>query len=99
MFWGLQTQVSRATGFSPFFLVYGSEAILPTDVTFGAPRIQYYDEGEADKTRQVDLDSLEENRVSVLLRHARHEQQLRCYHDRNVRERTFNVGDLVLRHI
>jgi hypothetical protein len=26
MIWGLRTQVSSATGFSPFFLVYGSEA-------------------------------------------------------------------------
>jgi hypothetical protein len=30
--WGLRTQVSSSTGFSPFFLVYSSEAILPTDV-------------------------------------------------------------------
>jgi hypothetical protein len=37
--WGLRTQVSSVTGFSPFFLVYRSEAILPTDFTFGAPRI------------------------------------------------------------
>jgi hypothetical protein len=30
------------------------------------------------------------------MRHTRHEQQLCRYHDRNVRERSFNVGDLVL---
>jgi hypothetical protein len=37
--WGLRTQVGSITGFSPFFLVYGSEVVLPTDVAFGAPRI------------------------------------------------------------
>jgi hypothetical protein len=36
--------------------------------------------------------------VAALVRYTRHEQQLRRYHDRNVRERSFNVGDLVLRH-
>jgi hypothetical protein len=63
-------------GFSPFFLVYSSEAILPTDVTFGAPRIQFYKEGEAEKTRHVILDSLEEQRVVAVMRQARHNQQL-----------------------
>ena len=72
------------------------EAILPTDVAFGAPRIQNFDEGEVEQTRRLDLDSVEEHRVAVLMRHTRHEQQLRHYHDRNVRERSFNVGDLVL---
>jgi hypothetical protein len=93
------TQVSSATGFSPFFLVYGSEAILPTDVTFGAPRIQFYEEGEAKQTRRIDLDSLEEQRLTAVMRQARHDQQLRRYHDRNVKETSFNVGDLVLRRI
>jgi hypothetical protein len=33
------------------------------------------------------------------LRQARHDQQLCRCHDRHVKETSFNVGDLVLRHI
>jgi hypothetical protein len=36
--WSLRTTLSRATGFSPFFLVYGGEAILPTDLKYSSPR-------------------------------------------------------------
>jgi hypothetical protein len=97
--WGLRTEVSSAVGFSPFFLVYGSEAVLPTDVAFGAPRIQFYEEGEAEQMRRVDLDSLEEQRLVAVMRQARHDQQLRHYHDNNVKKTSFNVGDLVLRRI
>jgi hypothetical protein len=74
--WGLRTQVSSATGFLPFFLVYGSEVVLPTDVAFGAPRIQFYEKGKAKQTRRVDLDSLEEQRLAAVVRQARHDQQL-----------------------
>jgi hypothetical protein len=81
------------------FLVYGSEAILPTNVTFGASRIQFYGEGEAEQTRRIDLESLEEQRLTTVMRQARHDQQLCRYHDRNVRETSFKVGDLVLRRI
>jgi hypothetical protein len=30
-------------GFSPFFLVSGAEAILPTDLEYGSPRTKAYD--------------------------------------------------------
>jgi hypothetical protein len=97
--WGLRTQVSSATGFSPFFLVYRSEVVLHTDISFGAPRIQFYEEGEAEQTHRVDLDSIEEQRLAAVMRQALRDQQLRRYHDRNVKETSFNVGDLILRRI
>jgi transposase InsO family protein len=42
--WSLRTTPSRATGFSPFFLVYGTEAILPTDLEYGSLRTKAYDD-------------------------------------------------------
>jgi hypothetical protein len=97
--WGLRTHVSSTTGFSPFFLVYRSEVVLPIDVAFGAPRIQFYEEGEVEQTRRIDLDSLKEQRLAAVMRQDRHEQQLRRYHDHNVKETSFNIGDLILRRI
>jgi hypothetical protein len=35
--WSVRTTPSRATGFTPFFLVYGAKAILPTDLEYGRP--------------------------------------------------------------
>ena len=42
--WSLRITPSRATGYTPFFMVYGSEAVLQTDLDYGAPRIRAYDE-------------------------------------------------------
>ena len=44
LLWSLGMTPSRATGYTPFFMVYGSEAILPTDLDNGAPRVKAYDE-------------------------------------------------------
>jgi hypothetical protein len=80
-------------------MVYGSEAILSMDIAFGAPHTQNYDQGEAETTRRTVLDSAEEHHLTTALQHAQYGQQLRRYHHKNVQQRDFNIGDLVLRQV
>ena len=61
-------------------------------------RVEAY-KGEADEAQQLELDSVEEARVNALTQSARYLQGIRRYHDRNVQQRSFNIGDLVLRRI
>jgi transposase InsO family protein len=71
--WSLRTTPSRATGFSPFFLVYGVEAILPTDLEYGSPRTKAYDDRRNQTSREDSLDQLEEARDVALLHSARYQ--------------------------
>ena len=97
MVWGLRTQASRSTGVSPYFLVYGSEAILPADVAFRAPRVENYDEGQATAVRTKDIDRAEEERLITCIRTAKYLEGLRRYYNSNIKGRSFAVSDLVLR--
>ena len=99
MVWSLRTQPSRALhGKTPSFMVYGSEALLPADQIFGAPRLTFESIAEAEATRLEDIDILEE-RLNVVIQSTRYQQTLRRYHDKAVQHRSFAVGDLVLRRV
>jgi hypothetical protein len=63
-------------GFTLFFLVYGSKAILPTDLEYGSPRVKAYNEQSDDVARENALDQLEEARDIALLHSAMYQQNL-----------------------
>ena len=64
-----------------------------------SPRVEAYQEGEPDEARQLELNLIEEVMINALTQSARYLQGVRHYHDRNVQQRSFNVGGLVLRRI
>jgi transposase InsO family protein len=98
--WSLRTQPSQALhGNTTFFMVYGSEAVLPADLIFGAPRLTFESIAKAKATMLDDIDVLEEERLNVVIQSARYKQTLRRYHDKAVQHRSFAVGDLVLRRV
>jgi hypothetical protein len=80
-------------------LVYGAEAVLPTDVKFRSPRVLAFNEIHQEDLIKDRLLQLEEARCQAALRATRYQQGLRRYHSRHVRARTLEVGDLVLRRI
>ena len=75
---------SRATSYTPFFMVYGFEAILLTDLDYGAPTIRAYDEHGAETSLEDAMDQLDEARDVALLHSAKYQQALRWYHSRRV---------------
>jgi transposase InsO family protein len=70
--WSLRTTPSRATGFTLFFLVYGAEAVLLTDLEYGSPRVRGYDEGTNQRACEDLLDQLDEARTVALMHSARY---------------------------
>ena len=84
LLWALRTSPSRATGESPFFLTYGSEAVLPTELNFRSPRVQNFNEKKSEDSRLEDLDQLEEARDIATIQSTVYLQGLQRYHDRNV---------------
>ena len=94
--WGLQTTPNRTTGYTPFFMVYGAEAVLPYDIIHDSPRVRMYEEREAELNRQDSLDALEEEGDVAKARSAFYQQQARRYQSREVRVKTYNVGELIL---
>src|SRR5438105_3110457 len=97
--WALRTSPSRATDEYPFFLTYGSDAVLATELEFGSPRVRYFNEKKSEESRLEDLDQLEEVRDITTIQSVIYLQGLCRYHDHNVRGRAFSTEDLVLRKV
>jgi hypothetical protein len=53
-------------------MVFGSESILPADITFRAPRVDHYDEENFDHARVDDINRLEEERLVTCVQTAKY---------------------------
>ena len=42
MLWSINTTPNRSTGYTPFFMVYGADAVLPSDIRHNSPRVAAY---------------------------------------------------------
>ena len=65
-------------------------------MAFRAPRVENFDEEQSVITQQEDVDRLEEEHLVTCVHMAKYLEGLHKYYNRNIHERFFAVGDLVL---
>eukprot|EP00253_Pinus_taeda_P025627 PITA_25627 len=88
----------NATGFTPFQLVYGLEAILPVQCEISSLKlaIDLLPRTSKEEAHFLELIQLGETRRDAALANEAHKKQVKAQFDKNVKPRVFSEGDLVL---
>eukprot|EP00253_Pinus_taeda_P030512 PITA_30512 len=96
--WAYLTSVKTSTGFTPFQLVYGLEAVLPIEYEIPSLQIvvQLLPTTSEEEKHLLYLAQLDENRRNVALAVETRAKRIKAQYDRNVTPHNFLEGDLVL---
>jgi hypothetical protein len=97
--WSHNTTVSRSTGFTPFKLLFGDEAITPEEAKAGSIRIVASTEGEDEVDYSVEKDAIEGIRLQAVENINKYQAETIKWRDRKVRLKNIEPGHLVLRRV
>jgi hypothetical protein len=96
--WAHRISKHSATKVTPFELIYGQEVILPMEVNLDALRIARQNELSVVDYHNLMLNRLDkvlEERVNALGKLERDKLRVARYYNKRVKEKLFQVGDLV----
>jgi hypothetical protein len=91
------TTISRSTGFTPFKLLFGDEAITPEEAKAGSIRTAASAEDEAHY--HVAKDTIEGTRLQAVENINKYQDETIKWHDRKVRLKNIKPGHLVLQRV
>ena len=97
--WAYRTTARGPTKSTPFFLVYGCEAVVPIEIQLPSLRVviaeKIVDDQNA-KLRLQEQESLDEKKLAAKQCIGIYQARMADSFDKKVRERAFKKGDLVL---
>jgi hypothetical protein len=96
--WVYWTSVKSATGFTPFRLVYGVEAILPIECEIPSLKlvVELLPNNFAKEERLLYLMRLDKTRHDATLVIEAQKNHVKAQYDKHVKPHVFSEGDLVL---
>jgi hypothetical protein len=96
--WAYQTSVKSTTGFTPFRLVYGVEAILPIECEIPSLKIaiELLPNTFAEEERLLYLMRLDETQRDATLVIEAQKKCVKAQYEKHVKPRVFSEGDIVL---
>eukprot|EP00253_Pinus_taeda_P008492 PITA_08492 len=97
--WAYRITWRNTTGFSPYQLVYGKEALLPIEFQIQTYRLAAQlgmDLTEAQQQRIMELNQLDEKRQQEIEQTTLVQQQRMKWHDRYIKTKTLQKGDWAL---
>ena len=97
--WTHRTTHRRSTGETPFALAYGVEAVIPLEVDLPTIRTTEFDAEQNENNLRKDLNLIEERRDLATIKLASYQRQMKRGYDKNIRPRSFQINDLVLRKV
>jgi hypothetical protein len=94
--WSHNTTVSRATGFTPFHLLFGTEAMTPKEIKNESMRVLKGKEIE-EVDQKVEKDMIELTILEAAENIEKYQKETKTWKDRKVVRKDIKAGDLVLK--
>ncbi|XP_026451018.1 uncharacterized protein LOC113351204 [Papaver somniferum] len=96
--WAYKISKRSSTVASPYSLVYGEDAILPPEIAIPSARVAMASHKTPDEVSHfAHLDTIEERRARAERFSKAYRKRTSNYYNQNVKERRFEVDDLVLK--
>ena len=80
----------------PFWLAYGTDAVIPAEIGLTSYRMDSYSEDTKEEELRLQLDLMDEVRTTAEQKLARYQNVMAKHYNSNIRHKDFQVRDLVL---
>ena len=90
--WAYRTTTRTPIGETPFWLTFGTEAVIPVEIWVTSWRTNHHDKNGNDNQLRLSLDLLDEARDQAEVKTRAYQQRMAHYHDRRVKHRGIQSG-------